>query len=524
MRKLITNLVTLLLILSSCSTINENQKVATFEGAREWDLFKAENVQNYQDFIPEVVFSDNPDFVVLYNEAWDIAHTKVKNQPGLPQSPYIDEGLWDDTIWIWDTAFMTLFCKYAPEAFPGVESLRNFYETLHAKDPVRQPLVTWHPDNPPLFSWVEYDNYQMSGNKAHLEELLESGYLQTHFNWFDTVPRNWRSKMGPRVSAPTRVKKYKNGYTWNGISSGMDNTPRGAGVGYSNTLWIDAISQQALSALYIARLCEEVGKADEAKIWHAKYDELATIVNTHYWDESDGFYYDINRKNNEAVKVMTPASFWPVLAEMASDEQVAQMVRELTNPETLGGAVPTPTVARNDRAFVPEGQYWRGGVWLPTTYMTFKAINKYGYLDLSRKLSLQLLHHMSETYKQFEPASIWECYSPTEYKPATYATGIRYVREDFCGWSALGPISLFIEDIIGIYDINAIKKEVSYNPYPTGESGIKNLRFGNVQTDIIKKGNQLSVKSSGDYTLKIRIADDKYRNVEVKAGETVVTL
>ncbi len=491
------------------------------------EIFKSENVKNYKDFIPEVIFSDHPEYVTLYKKAWDLAHKKAKFQPGLPQTPYMDEGLWSDTIWIWDTAFMTMYCRYAPEAYPGVESLKIFYETLHVKGKDKSPLIVWHPDNPPLFAWVEYDYYKLTGDRGHIADLLNNKkYLQTHYNWFNNVPYGWRYTGGPRKSAATRIQRYKNGYSWSGITSGMDNTPRGRGVGYGNTLWIDALSQQGLSALYISRLFKDQGNDVEAAKWLKKYDELKDIVNKYYWDKTDGFYYDITKKNNKFVKVMTPASFWPVLAEMSSKEQVAEMVKKLTDDKALGGFLVTPTVARNDKDFDPKGNYWRGGMWLPTSYMTMKAIDKYGYYDLSRKLSLNIIDHMSKTFQQYSPHTIWEAYSPTEYKPSSKKNGkkVGIVRPDFCGWSALGPISLFIEDVLGFYDIDAVNNVISYNPYPTGKSGIKGLRFGDIKTDIIKTDNEIEIKSNGNYTLKIRLSKDKFKKLKITAGTTKFSL
>ena len=42
-----------------------------------------------------------------------------------------------------------------------------------------------------------------------------------------------------------------------------------------------------------------------------------------------------------------------------------------------------------------------------------------------------------KTYTDFEPHTIWEAYSPTEFKPASneFEKG-ELSRPDFCGWSA----------------------------------------------------------------------------------------
>ena len=408
--------------------------------------------------IPAIIYSINPNYVTLYNKAWDLAKLHIKSYDGLPQSPYIDEAFDEKTIWIWDTAFMLHFFKYAPHNFPGIESLNNFYEPIH--DTIKIPLRIEIPDNPPLFAWTEYDFYKLSGDTKHIKKLLyKKRYLQKHFEWFDNVAQ------GTIIanSAETWIKKDPNGYLWEGGRSGMDNTPRGRKGNSAikdrpnnpNMLWIDAIAQQGLSALNLYKLFTSIGDKTEANLWKSKYDTIKNKVNKLYWNQKDGIYYDIDKNTLQPMKLITPASYWPMLAEMCDSVQAKNMIKHIKNPETLGGKVPWTTIPRNDIDFTPDGGYWRGSVWVPTAYMGIKAIQKYGYLDLARDNSIAIIEHMSTTYRQYSPHTIWECYNPTEAKPAKNIYG-NDVRPDFCGWSALAPISLMIENVIGFYDINAV--------------------------------------------------------------------
>lgn len=130
----------------------------------------------------------------------------------------------------------------------------------------------------------------------------------------------------------------------------MDNTPR-CRYAYSRYLWIDAISQQALSALYISRLLQAVGNKDESKKRETEYNRLKTVINEHYWDEESGCYYDIRKTDGKPSKVITPASFRPLLAEVADSSRAGRMVRLLKDPEILGGEIPIPSVARNNLRF-----------------------------------------------------------------------------------------------------------------------------------------------------------------------------
>lgn len=81
----------------------------------------AEHYPNWRETVPIPVYEKEPGYVELYWKAWELAQKKIKTQPNLPQSPYMDEALKDHTIWIWDTTFMVLFCKYAPDVCPALK-------------------------------------------------------------------------------------------------------------------------------------------------------------------------------------------------------------------------------------------------------------------------------------------------------------------------------------------------------------------------------------------------------------------
>ena len=113
---------------------------------------------------------------------------------------------------------------------------------------------------------------------------------------------------------------------------------------------------------------------------------------------------------------------------------------------------------------------------------------------------------MYRTWKNYTPHTIWECYAPCGDNPARSCDeNNRIVREDFCGWSALGPTAAFIEFVIGIYDIDAFKKVVKWNlPETTvGRTGIKNLRFGGITADLVAQGDDITVVSDGSFTLEL---------------------
>lgn len=480
--------------------------------------------------IPQPVFDAEPGYVELYWKAWKQAYAHVKWQKGLVQPLYMDEGLWDDTIWIWDSEFMVMFCKYAPKLFPGIQTLDNFYYTM--LEDSGSSLRIQHPDNPPFFAWVENDYYKITGDRDHIRELLlDKKFPQRYWDLFPTLSPERKLQFD---HYPIALKYKGIGYEWNGISSGMDNTPRTrAGKGM---LWVDAISQQALSALYISRLAKVVGDGATAREFKNKWKELRGIVNKYYWDDSDGCYYDIvPAPSGETASVadvqaspsawrttgiLTPASFWPMLAEIPSKAQARRMTEFALRPDKLGGEVPWVTVSRDDPDFdANDGWYWRGSMWLPTAYMGIKALEKYGFQEAADTTAEKVLSWMLRTYCDYEPHTIWECYSPTAPTPSSNHG--KRVRPDFCGWSALGPISLFIENVLGFHDIDASSRTVRWDIRHDCRHGLNNLTFGDTTTDLLydPAASTVTIRSNKPYCLILN-----GKSHRIRAGVTTISI
>ncbi len=486
---------------------------------------------DWKKHIPIPICEEHPEYLEFYMKAWELAFLHIKDISGMPQTPYMDEAFCDTQLWIWDSCFMSLFCKYARDVFPGVETLNNFYEVLYGNKHLPKIIPTENEpewtfctvgepyeinihiaDNPPIFAWAEYENALISGDKDYIKELLYTRkVLQKHYEWIE----NLKESTKPRgVFAQTELIAEKYGYRWEGGRSGMDNTPRGRLGNHAESerpnnpdmLWIDAICQQALSAKTIAKMFALLEDKENEAIWNKRFSEKRDIVNTYYWDKNDSFYYDIDCNTQDFYKVMTIASYWTLTAQIASTEQAKALVQQLENPKTMGGVVPLVSLSRSDSDYKPNGEYWRGSVWLPTAYAALTGLKNYGFLKNAHTASCKLLNHMYKTYAEHTPHTIWECYSPEEYKPASneHREG-KYVRPDFCGWSALGPISIYIEYVLGFHTIDAFKNIIEWAKPETfkGKIGIHNLSFGKITTDIEAIGEKCRVVSNGEYTLKI---------------------
>jgi len=462
--------------------------------------------------LPQPVFAENPGFVELYWKAWNLAWDHVKINPDLPHPRHMDENIREDIIWIWDSEFMAMFCKYAPDIFPGVETLNNFYSAM--LDGNKFPLRIQHPDNPSFYPWIEYEYFKFTGDRSRIDSLIvKEKILQRYYKFYQSLKPGMKL---PFKHIKIALENKGIGFNWGGDQSGMDNSPRGWD---KDRLWVDAVSQQALSALYISRLARIVGDSNTEKEYKKEYERLKSYVLKYYWDELDGCFYDIRESDKSLIRQLTPASFWAMLAEIPSRKQAERMASFALADDEIGGLRPWKSVSPKDSGFVADGgAYWRGAIWLPTAYMGVKALEKYKLTNLADSTAKNLLTQMLNTYRDFEPHTIWECYDPSADKPALGKQG-QIVRKDFCGWSALGPISLFIENVIGIRSVDAEKLTVDWDIHHKCLHGVRNLRFGPVVTDLIYEKGLVKAKSNKEYTLMV-----SGRKYKVPAGSSTFSV
>lgn len=460
--------------------------------------------------VPRVIFAENPQWEKLYGIAWRQAWDHVYESPAVPVSPYMGEGCATNKIWIWDSCFMALFCRYAAAVFPGIETLDNFYRIMQDRE--HAEIFVHHADNPPLFAWAEERYFQLTGDKNRLERImLDKHYLERHYDWLEQL--DCRGERPAFSSSVICWKRESAGYRWSGCPSGMDNTPRGRDV-YDAIYWVDALAQQGLAALSIARLAAIVGDTRCRCRFLREYETKKALMQS-YWDPVHEAFMDRLVSGNGFCPVLTPASFWPLLAEMATREQAESMAELLLAEDKLGGPVPCPSVARDDPDFEEDGRYWRGSVWLPAAYMVLKGLERYGKFELASRLASELIRHIADTFAGYEPHTIWECYDPVEPKPALNKCK-RVVRKDFCGWSALGPIALLLENIIGIHHISVSDNTIHWQLNGSSRRGIRNLHFGENCVDLIAENGVVKVVARNDFNLILN-----GRTISCPAGESV---
>jgi glycogen debranching enzyme len=486
--------------------------------------------------LPRPFFAQQQYLSDLYWKSWNLLQDHVhsgKVQNGFVDK-YLDEGF-NEYIYQWDTCFMAMFAMYGFEAFPAMASLDNFYRKQRQDGwicrvyresdgtAVEQPSRDEPMINPPLFAWVEWKYFLLTGDKSRFRQVLPA--LDAYFRWIDENCRGEARAQGL--------------FYYTHLGSGMDNSPR---EGIARAGWLDLSAQMALFAKYMMLMAGEAGERELSGYYEQRYRLISRLINSLMWDGIENFYFDIDQMG-QRISTKTVAAFWPLVAEVASFPQARQLEAHLQNPREFNRFHMFPTLSADHPLYDPRGHYWCGGVWAPINYMIIKGLDMYPLQGLAAVASINHIKNMRQVFDNFYPDSsqlapqerdgnyqtIWECYAPDYPEPATRWDGRYLSRQDFVGWSGLGPIALLLEDIVGLQP-SAPDDKLHWNLRLNELHGVENYRFGDNQCDIVCESNNLPVgeavlrvNSNSPFILVVS-SQIGIRNFQVRKGENVFNL
>ncbi len=474
--------------------------------------------------LPIPVLKGHDRWLELYDAAWKMAFENVE---------YIEKEGWlpeltcmpgVGIVWQWDSCFMTMITNYSNGTISALNNLDNLYRLRRESDGFMAMAYNIASEqeeypgriNPPLLAWAEWQHYVITGDSSRFERVLPA--LEGLYGFIEKNRRR-------------NTELY---YFEDSGSSGMDNAPRGGYFAYdlkgSDMCFIDLAGQQALSAECIGKICGVLGSSEKAEFYAGEHNRICELINKFHWSEKVGFYFDFFCRSEPDGKVKyinskTLAASWAIISGAAKNEKLERMITHLFNPEEFYTHTPFATLSKDDPNYDSTGGYWLGGVWAPTNYVTIKGLADNGRRALAREAVVKYLNVMCEVYKNPAYTSIWEAYCPEDNRPSTNEKG-GVVREHFVGWSGLCPITMLIENIIGI-TMDATTNTITYDIFPNEEGGLRNFNFCGGMTDIecvkyVPFRNQSIVRVKAEKPFKLVVRTNYHWNpieIDVPAGE-----
>ncbi|WP_099463943.1 MGH1-like glycoside hydrolase domain-containing protein [Parabacteroides provencensis] len=466
--------------------------------------------------LPEPIWDGHAKELEMYWKAWEIGVRNIKAPEAGSGfvSSYIDTA-YNGNIFMWDSAFITMFARYGTRFFPFQRTLDNFYAKQHPDGFICREIKSDGADcferydptstGPNILPWSEMIYYKQFGDTERLHKIFP--VLCAYYKWLK-LNHTWR-----------------NGTYWSsGWGTGMDNMPRvqpeyNMIYSHGHMIWLDATLQQ----YFIAGLLLEMGfyleRWQEIEDFEDEQKMLKAYINENLWDDKEKCLFDQYR-DGSLSSTKGIYAYWALLTDVLPKERLDAFVAELDNKETFNRPHRIPSLAANNAKYKANGRYWQGGVWPGATYMVLTGLADKGYRKMAYDIATNHYNNVFGVYKN--TGTFWEYYAPETMEPGFMA------RPDFIGWTGLPPIAVLIEHIFGIRS-NVYDKKMTIDVNLTESYGIKRYPFGTEGLVDIKvkprtsatQEPQIEISSNTPFELTV-LWGDKQKVINIKEGTQTV--
>jgi len=457
--------------------------------------------------LPKPIYDEKLD--LLYERAWQLAFKNVDYVQKEGWKPFLTCMPGVGITWQWDSCFLSFFTNYSNGSITALNNLDNLYRLQRGDGYISMAYkidseteAYGERINPPLYAWVEWEYYLISGDCSRFERVLP--IIEGLYGFIEN----------------NRTRNCGLYYFEDTGSSGMDNSPRCGYSAYdlkgSDICFIDLACQQSLSALCMSKMFGVLKNAEKAEFYKNENERINALINKYHYSEKTGFYYDFFARSSASARVKlintkTAAAFWTLLCGAATGDRLERVVEHMLSPDEFYTPTPFASLSKDDLNYDASGGYWLGGSWHPTNFVAVRGLYQNGYKKEAREAAERFLDVIEKT------GGIWECYSPEENAPAKRENGTT-VRENFVGWGALFPITVYIENIIGLH-LDAHSKTVTFDVCQDKKCGIENMQFCGKPLSIIYENKKVYINTETPFTLVVN-----GKKTDIGRGSSTITL
>ena len=348
----------------------------------------------------------------------------------------------------WDNFFLS----YMISLFDKDLSFANIFE--HLKGATEEGFIcndnrgngckSFDRSQPPVGSIMVWEIYLLHPETGFLESTFDA-LLKWNRWWIEKRMNNGLLSYGSHKAKNPFQEPNTNTSITAKYESGMDDSPMYEDVPFSKTKNTMELQDVGLNSLYIAD-CKALIKM--AKILKREDEVTELQKRTAYfskeieklWSEDFGLFLNKRTDTNELSNRISPTMFYPLLAEIVSQERAEQMIKKhFENHEEFAIKYMLPSITANDKTYSKQA-YWKGAIWPPLNFLVYLGLKKYNLPEASKILANKSLNLFLNEWKR--KGYVCENYSSETGKgddPKLYS-------DNFHSWGALLGFISFIEE------------------------------------------------------------------------------
>ncbi|MBK3516904.1 MGH1-like glycoside hydrolase domain-containing protein [Carboxylicivirga marina] len=344
---------------------------------------------------------------------WRSAAGDIYHQGIVPSyaTPYF-QGLWAWDSWKHAVAIAPFEGQLAKDHIRAMYDYQNeegmiadcFFRDLDIEG------VNWRNTKAPLSGWCIYEVYEQTKDIEFLKELYPK-LLKYHEWWYINRDHDQNGLCEYGSTDGTRIAA-----AW---ESGMDNAVRfDEAVIIENSKGAYSINQESVDLnaylvqekLYIQKIAELLNDKAVAGKYANDAEVLKAQIQNVMYSEEDGFFYDVELKSQDKIRIQGPEGWAPLYNNVATQDQAKEVVKVIMDASRFNTPMPFPTLSAAHEKFNPQKGYWRGPVWLDQAYFGIVGMNNYGFEAEARQMAQKMVESAKGMAYTQEP--IRENYHP----------------------------------------------------------------------------------------------------------------
>ncbi len=382
------------------------------------------------------------------------AENMMCDPEGIIQYPYLVPGskFYATTLWDWDSWLANVALRqigleqseFADRLKPYEHGcIQNF--AAHTKENGYMPIMIEKDDN---VRFIEPNGNQWS----NMHKPILAQHAAMVYTSADPLPEACLDKLVLYLNAyETHFRHAETGlFFWqDDLAIGVDNDPCTYFRPRQSSGSILMNSFMYREYLAMGTLYEAVGNMTEGMAWKRRADKLKDIINRHCYDERDGAYYSVDLNLlpiNPAHMLHSGAprhwhclimrlDVWsgilPLWAGVAETNQAEAMVQKITDPSTFWANYGVRSLSAKEKMYnlaaSNNPSNWLGPVWGVSNYLTWRAMQKYGFENQAAELAEKTVRLLGRDLEH--TGTLHEYYHPD--------TGEGVLTPNFINWNAL---------------------------------------------------------------------------------------
>jgi len=349
----------------------------------------------------------------------------------------------------WDLYFENLYLSYYGVSDYDLTNLKVFLDRQQPDGFISRTIGVTYPKPSQMF-------------KPFMAQLVVLSAKQNG-NSYDWLRGNYYTRLQKYVDRWFEYDADHNGLpVWDSAdASGMDNqVSRSGEIGALQDEGVDLACYLVRELQAMSMIARALGDATDEEKYTQHAKRLSVLINTVFWDDKDGFYYDRNEKTGKQIHVKSVAGFIPLWIGIASPRQARRLVNEhLLNKEEFWLPYAVATYAKTEPDYyqgVRAGECnWRGSSWIPANYMIFHGLLRYGFRGEARELALKsfdMALDRNKVTREFYDADSGE---GNGMNPFWGWSSLAYVmifdlEDNYDPTNLAGPVRPLLRDVLGI--------------------------------------------------------------------------